>query len=73
MNMKKESKPRSRGTLLFSSICWTIVTVLWVITMAFQFDPNSKLTYLQIAVALLSLINAVLNWCRFARYKETNE
>ena len=71
--MKKESKPRSRSTLLFSSICWTIVTVLWVFTMTSQFDPSSKLTYLQIAVVLLSLVNAILNWYRFARYKENNE
>ena len=70
--MKKESKPRSRGALLFSSICWTVVTVLWVVTVALNFNPDSKLTYLQIAVLLLSLLNAILNWRRFANYKKTN-
>lgn len=69
--MKKESKPRSRGTLLFSSICWTVVTVLWVVTVTLNFNPDSKLTYLQIAVLLLSLLNAILNWRRFANYKKT--
>ena len=71
--MNKESKPRSRGTLLFSSICWTITTVVWVVTVSLHFDPNDKLTYLQIFVFLLSLINAIINWCRFVRYKENYE
>ena len=71
--MKKEYKPRSKGTLLFSSICWTVTTVLWVITLSLSFNSSSSLTYLQIFVFLLSFLNAVLNWCRFARYKENNE
>ena len=63
--MTKESKPRSKGTLLFSAICWTVVSALWVITVTLSFDPDSSLTYLQVAVFLLSLVNAVLNWLRY--------
>ena len=71
--MKKAHKPRSKGNLLFSSICWTVTSVLWMITLSLNFNPGSSLTYIQILVFLLSFLNAVLNWCRFARYKENNE
>lgn len=71
--MKKESTSRSRGTLILSAVCWTIVTVLWIITASLLFDPHSSLSYLQIAAFLLSLVNAILNWCRLARSNKNND
>lgn len=69
-----KSKPRSRGTILFAAICWTLTTILWGVTVSLRVSGGylSGLLFLQIAVLLLSLINAILNWLRHARYREDN-
>ena len=74
----KGRKQLSRGATLFSAICWTITTVLWTITITVKVSGQyySGLLLLQIAVLLLSLLNAVINWRRWAAYdknQQTNE
>lgn len=69
-----KDNPRSRGTFLFAAICWTATTILWAVTVAFKVSGEffSGLLLLQIAVLLLSLVNAIINWCRYASYNPDN-
>ena len=68
--MKKASKPRSRGTLLFAAICWTVCTLIWSLTILLHTlrGNDTSLLILQIFVLALSALNAVLNWLRWASY-----
>ena len=69
-----KSKPRSRGTFLFAAICWTVTVILWAVTVTLRVSGEffSGLLLLQIAVLLLSLVNAILNWRRYANYNPDN-
>ena len=69
------TKPRSRGTFLFSAICWTITTILWTVTITMRAWAHlySWLLLLQVIVLLLSLLNTVLNWYRYANYNKKYE
>ena len=69
-----KNKSRSRGSLLFSAICWTITTALWTVTVGFKTSHQDVgLLILQIAVLLLSLLNAIINWYCYANYDKNNK
>ena len=68
----KEKKSRSRGSTLFSAICWTLTTVLWAVSITINVSGQyyTGLLLLQIAVLLLSLLNTIINWLRYANFNQ---
>ena len=74
---QQNSKPPSKKITLSAAIVWSAATAFWVVRLilGLSWDPEKltfQLPFYQILITVLFAANAVLNWRRFAHYKETN-
>ena len=75
---QQSSKPLSKKGTLAAAIIWSAGAAIWLVRLILDLSWSEEalsfqLPFLNVIAAILFLINAILNWCRFARYKETNE
>lgn len=75
---QQSSKPLSKKGTLAAAIIWSAGTAIWLVRLILDLSWSDEtlsfqLPFLNVIAAILFLINAILNWCRFVRYKETNE
>lgn len=75
---QQSSKPLSKKGTLAAAIIWSAGAAIWLVRLILDLSWNEEmlpfqLPFLNVIAAILFLINAILNWCRFARYNENNE
>lgn len=75
---QKQSKPLSKKGALAAAIIWSAATLIWLVRLILGLSWNEnalsfQLPFLHVLIIVLFAVNAILNWRRFANYKENKE